>query len=80
MHAGRLIPCLDGAQNPGEWIEAQCRELGVSVAEIAREARIDRSTIFRWKVGDRSPNWDNFNRVRAVVDGYWSRRDARRSS
>lgn len=54
--------------NPGDWIEAQARELGVSVARLAREARIQRSTIFRWRQGASSPNLDSFLRVSQVIE------------
>ncbi len=69
-----IEPLLNAAQNPGDWIESQCRELGVSMHRVAKEARISHTTIYRWKQGKRGPNWDSFTRVRLVLDSYWSRR------
>lgn len=60
--------------NPGDWIEAQAREIGISVARIAREAKIQRSTIFRWRQGASSPNLDSFLRVSKVIDRIRSER------
>lgn len=60
-------------ENPGLWIERQCELLEVSVAKIAREAKVDRATIFRWKSGETEPYWSTYQRVRTVIHGYWSR-------
>ena len=60
-------------ENPGLWIERECERLDLSVSRVAREAKIDRSTIFRWKIGETEPNWGSFNRVRSVIRGYWDR-------
>lgn len=61
--------------NVGIWIEDQCRALGVSVASVAREASIDRTTIFRWKKGDAEPYWKSFQRVKGVIDSIWGERE-----
>ena len=60
-------------ENPGVWIERQCEALGVSVTKVAREAGVDRATIWRWKSGDSSPKMRSFDRLRQVVDRYWDR-------
>jgi hypothetical protein len=61
-----------GESNPGEWVERQCAELGVSVSLVARAAKIDRSTVFRWKTGQTRPYWDSLQRVRSVIDSIWA--------
>jgi hypothetical protein len=63
--------------NPGEWVESEARKLGVSVTRIAREAKIDRATIFRWKKDETSPYWDTWQRVQNVIRGYWDRQEKR---
>lgn len=63
---------FDG-ENPGMWVERQCEQLGVSVSKVAREAKVDRTTIFRWKTGETEPYWGSYQRVRTVISGYWSK-------
>jgi predicted transcriptional regulator len=65
---------LQQSENPGEMVERECRDLGISVAQVAREAKVDRITIFRWKKGDTEPYWGTYQRVRNVIDGYWDRK------
>jgi len=65
---------FDDQANAGRWVEEQARELGISVSRIAKEARVDRCTIHRWKRGDTEPYWSSFRRVRGVIEGYWSER------
>lgn len=60
-------------ENPGAWVEWQCERLGVPVAQVAREACIDFSTIYRWKRGSR-PYSDNLDRVRSVIQAFRERR------
>jgi len=59
--------------NPGELIEARCAEVGLSVSELARRARIARSTIARWKSGT-SPYLDTFRRCERILDDEAGRR------
>lgn len=70
--ATELGSAHSGDGNPGEWVERQCAELGVSVCRIARAAKIDRSTIHRWKTGETRPYWDSLERVRSVIDSIWA--------
>lgn len=60
-------------ENPGAWVEWQCERLGVTVTEVAREASLDFSTIYRWKRGSR-PYSDNLERVRDVIASFKRRR------
>lgn len=77
MTHDRIVAACEiiGTENAGVWIESQCRQLGVSVSRIAREARIDRSTIFRWKRGDVEPYWGTLRRVKGVIDSIWEQRE-----
>jgi predicted transcriptional regulator len=65
-------PTLDS--NPGVWLEQQCEILGVSVSRVAREARISRSTIYRWQRGQTEPYWGSVQRIRNVIRDYWNKR------
>lgn len=60
-------------QNPGDWVERQCEALGVPISKVARDAGVDRATIWRWRHSETSPYWGTFERVRTVINGYWDR-------
>jgi DNA-binding phage protein len=57
--------------NVSEWIEREAKALGVSVSRIAREAKIDRATFYRWKKGSCSPNLRSVTQVRRTIDSIW---------
>lgn len=59
-------------QNPGDWIEKQCRALAIPLSQLARDAEVDRTTLFRWKSGQ-NPYLGSFERVRSTIRSYWDR-------
>jgi transcriptional regulator with XRE-family HTH domain len=66
-------------QNPGDWIEKQCRALGIHLSQLARDSAVDRTTLFRWRSGQQNPYLGSFERVRSTIRRYWDRieREAR---
>jgi hypothetical protein len=67
-------------ENFGTWLERQAKDLGVPVSRIARDAGVDRTTVYRWKKGHNGPYLRTRDRIKAVVTGYWDRLDGRRSA
>lgn len=60
---------VDGVEypNPGEWLRTQCSDLQVSVAMVAREARLSKSTLSRWMADRNKPYWDSVERIKGAV-------------
>lgn len=67
-------------ENFGETIVRQCRDLGISVAQVCREADIDRITVYRWTRGQAEPRFGSYKRIRCILDSYWQRREGLRRS
>lgn len=65
------------AEHPGRYIADQCERLGVTVHEVAKEARIAPSTVYRWLDGRTTPGWYAFARVERVLRDFWSTREER---
>lgn len=59
---------VEQIENPGDWVEDRCRELGVSVYRVCREARVHRSTVSKWKHEHHRPYWDNLERIKRAFD------------
>lgn len=55
-------------KNAGEWVEDEARRLGVSVSLICREAKISRSTVRRWKVGDHEPQMSLVRQISRFIE------------
>lgn len=58
---------MSDASNPGEdwagYLRRMTKRPGWSVARLAREAQVNRATIFRWLKGDGGVNVDSVRRV-----------------
>jgi predicted transcriptional regulator len=48
-------------------VEEQAREMGISIDELCRRAKIDRATWTRWKSGASVPRFDAWLRVEDVI-------------
>lgn len=64
-----------GPGNFGEWIEKECEALGISVRRVAIEAKVDRTTIYRWKASLTQPRLPTMRAVQAVLQDFWARHD-----
>lgn len=62
-------------ENPGEWVERRCKDLEVSVADVARRARVSRTTIYRWKKGHHDPNWHSIRQVQSAIESIWQKKE-----
>ena len=62
------------ADNPGVWVDEQCRALGISLAAFARQAKVDWTGIWRWKHNLREPMFRSLKRAQRASDELWAMR------
>jgi predicted transcriptional regulator len=55
------------AENPGHWIKARCKELGLTHAQLAREAGAALTNIHHWSRGHCQPSWPTIKKFMRVL-------------
>lgn len=68
---------VEDCESPGRWIVEQCAALGVTLHQVAKDARIAPSTVYRWSDGQTEPGWGSLKRVQKVIKDYWLSKEER---
>jgi ribosome-binding protein aMBF1 (putative translation factor) len=67
-------PSVLDYDHPGLWIQEQCRRLGLTPTELAREAKLSPSTVCRWVRQDTEPDTYSLRKINRVVS-FWATRE-----